>query len=114
MTILEFDPVQIGAYVALVGAAIQLIKQMFERLEVWQSAPAWVRAVSEWWAHGKGPVILSVLVSVFVVLAPGIVADGKLSLPEVSQLLEALGLTIGSNLLYWISRWKRPKLGRAK
>lgn len=108
MTIAEFDPVQIGAIVALVGAVVQLIKKAFEKIEEWQSAPAWIRSIATWWAHGKGPAILSVLVALFVTLLPGIVEDGALSLPEVEQILQAVGLTFGSNILYWISRWKSP------
>lgn len=112
MDIATFDPIKIGAIVALVGACVQLVKQGFERIEAWTGAPAWVRSVAAWWAHGKGPMIISVLVALFVTLAPGIVEDGKLSLPEVQQILEVCGLTFGANVLYWISRWKAPKIKR--
>ena len=72
------------------------------------SPPAWLRSVAAWWAHSKGPVIISVLVALFVTLLPGIAEDGNLTIPEISQILQALGLTVGANILYWIGRWKNP------
>lgn len=114
MNVLTFDPVKIGAIVALVGAIVQLVKKGFEKLEEWDDAPAWVTSFVTWWAHGKGPVVMSALIALFVTLGPGIVEDGAISIPEVSQILEIFGLTIGSNLLYWLSRWKRPRLSAKK
>ena len=108
MVIVDFDPVKIGAIVALVGAIVQLLKKGLEKLEEWQGAPSWLRKFFGWWAHSSGPVVISLLVSLFVTLAPGIVEDGKLTLPELQQILQIFGLTLGSNILYWISRWKSP------
>lgn len=112
MSILEFDPLKIGAIVAAVGAVVQLLKQLFERLEAWPGAPAWVQRIAAWWAHSHGPVILAYGVSLFVVLLPGIVEDGRLTLPEVAQLLEAFGLGVAAQALYLVSRWKKPRFLR--
>lgn len=109
MEIITFDPVKIGAIVALIASVVQLVKKLFERLEAWDGAPLWVRRISEWWAHSHGPVILAYAVSLFVVALPDIVQDGVLTAPELSDLLEIFGLSIGAQVLYWVSRWKMPK-----
>ncbi|MDB2620178.1 hypothetical protein N9X87_00065 [bacterium] len=107
--LLTFDKVQIGAIVALIAVIVQGIKTAFERLEAWDGAPEWLWSVSNWFAHSRGPVVLTVLVSLFAVTLPGIVEDGVLTWPELALIAEALGFAAGANILYWISRLKSPK-----
>lgn len=108
MVILTFDALKVLAVIAAVSAVVQLGKKILEWLEGWPGAPAWVQAILSWWAHGWGPRVLTLLVSMTAVLLPEIAADGRLTLPEVAQILEALGLGAGATILYWLSRAKWP------
>ena len=108
MDIIKFDPVEIGAAIAAVTVVTQLIKSGFERLEEWQSAPAWIRSFAEWWAHSKGPIIISGLVAFLVETAPGMIQDGTLDITEISTILQILGVGGLANVVYWISRRKSP------
>lgn len=108
MVILEFDAMRILAVIAAVSAVVQLLKRLFEWLETWPGAPGWVQAILTWWAHGWGPRVLTLLVSLTAVLLPEIAADGRLTLPELSELLQALGIGGAATLLYWVTRWKWP------
>lgn len=108
MTILTFDAVKVLAVIAAVSAVVQLVKKALEFLEQWQGAPPWVASILSWWAHGWGPRVLTLLVSLTAVLLPEIAADGKLTLPELAEILQALGIGGGATILYWVTRWKWP------
>lgn len=113
MTLLEFDAVKILALLAAVSAIVQAIKKALEWLEGWEIAPEWVRSFVSWWAHGWGPRVLTLLVSLTAVLLPEIAADGRLTLPELAEILQALGIGGGATVLYWITRAKWPWRRRA-
>ena len=111
MELITFDPVRIGAIIAVVTVVTQLIKTGFERLEEWESAPAWIRNIAAWWAHSNGPVVISLLVALFAETLPALIEDGSLSISELSIILKALGIGGLSNVIYWISRRKSPVIG---
>ena len=111
MELITFDPVKIGAIVAVVTVVTQLIKTGFERLEEWKSAPEWIRKIAAWWAHSKGPIVISLMVALFAETLPVLIEDGSLSVSELSIIRKAIGIGGLSNVIYWISRRKSPVIG---
>jgi hypothetical protein len=108
MELWTFDAVRVTAIIALVQQITQVIKQAIERGEAWTGAPAWLKKILTWWAHGWGPRVLLAIVSLTAVLLPQIVADGVLTMPELGDILQALGIGAGATILHWAGRWKWP------
>lgn len=106
--IVTFNAATALAIAATIAAIVQMLKTISERLAVWSGSPPWMKSFFDWWAHTRGPVILSVIVSLFVTTLPPILADGALSWPELHELLEVLGFAAGANAVYWFSRLKSP------
>jgi len=96
MVLAKFDPAEVLAAITLATPLVvfisQFLKKFAERL-------GW-----DWVAHGKGPIILAGVVTLFTVTLPDIVQDGKLTFTELGKILEVLGIWAGSGILYKLAR----------
>lgn len=92
--------------VSIVATAVMVVQWLKKGFE-WLAAHAPEHSWSQWlWnriGHGWGPVVLTALVSVTAIL-PDLVVDGKLTMPEMLEILKAIGIFGGSNILYWLTR----------
>jgi len=89
--------------IAALIMVVQFIKKGLEWMEANTEKYPFLKKFSKWWAHGKGPIVITFILA-FLTVATQALSDGQLTADELPLLWEALGLGAISPFIWWVIR----------